>query len=103
MKHSKISFAIGIFLLSSNFADASSMRCSRGIASEGDTRQEVIDKCGEPINKEIWEPGVRNQNTKTPKKGAAHVEFWTYGPDGGVYRKLRFIDDRLVQVEIIWK
>lgn len=88
--------------LATQSSEASSMRCSRGLASEGNTRQEVLEKCGEPVDKEIWEPGLRNRNTNTPKKGAARVEFWTYGPDGGVYRKLRFIDGKLVQVQIIW-
>ncbi|WP_371370263.1 DUF2845 domain-containing protein [Pseudomonas sp. QL9] len=97
-----VAIVLFLTLLVAQSSEASSMRCSRGIASEGDTRQEILEKCGEPADKEIWEPGLRNRNTNTPKKGVVRVEFWTYGPDGGVYRRLRFIDDKLVQVQIIW-
>ncbi|MCY1290196.1 hypothetical protein D9M70_393320 [compost metagenome] len=63
--------------------------------------QQVQDKCGNPNSRDVWQPKLRVNGV--PEKGAAKVEFWRYGPDGGVFRKLRFVDDRLVQVEIEWK
>jgi hypothetical protein len=87
-----------MFLAFSASSEASSMRCGTSIVSEGDTMQQVLDKCGPPVSKEVWQPKLRVNGV--PEKGAAKLEFWTYGPSGGVYRKLRFIDDRLVEVQM---
>ncbi|WP_090262185.1 DUF2845 domain-containing protein [Pseudomonas panipatensis] len=97
----KCLFGLLLLALLPPVAHASSLRCSRGIASEGDTKDQVLQKCGEPVTREVWGPALLNNGV--PKKGAAQVEYWRYGPDGGVYRKLRFIDERLVQVETEWK
>jgi hypothetical protein len=87
-----------MLLVLSTSSEASSMRCGTSIVAEGDTMQQVLEKCGPPNSKEVWQPKLRVNGV--PEKGAAKLEFWTYGPSGGVYRKLRFIDDRLVQVEM---
>lgn len=99
MVNGKRIMGLGWMLLAlSTSSEASSMRCGTSIVVEGDTMQQVLDKCGPPDSKEVWQPKLRVNGV--PEKGAAKLEFWIYGPSGGVYRKLRFIDDRLVQVEM---
>jgi hypothetical protein len=48
-----------MFLAFSASSEASSMRCGTSIVSEGDTMQQVLDKCGAPISKEVWQPKLR--------------------------------------------
>jgi len=38
----------------SSVASADSLRCTRGIAAEGDTRMSVYYKCGEPLLKDSY-------------------------------------------------
>ena len=73
------------------------MRCNNGIISEGHTTWEVTEKCGEPQDRERIEPTV-GSNGKPPRHSAT-IENWVYGPDNGMYRHLRFIDGKLVEIE----
>ena len=40
------------------------------------------------------------RNNGIPKKGAAKITIWVYGPSGGSYRYLRFIDEDLVEIQL---
>ena len=78
-------------------ANASTMRCGTSLINEGDPMGVVLEKCGTPLKQSsegpaTWANGV-------PRPNAAKITIWVYGPNGGSYRYLRFIDDKLVQVE----
>lgn len=83
-----------LFALCSN-AQAT-LRCAKGIISEGDFSVEVIQKCGEPANRQRFAPALRNDGY--PVYDSATVELWVYGPSHGMFQYLRFIDGRLVQI-----
>lgn len=74
-----------------------SMRCGSGLINEGQSMQEVLATCGAPIGRQV-SPAVRGPNGY-PQPGAVNVERWVYGPTNGMFRVLRFIDGRLVQIE----
>ena len=70
-------------------ADAASMRCGSSIVKTGDTKLEVLDKCGEPALREVV-------------SGAddVKVEIWTYrGSPTRLTRVLTFRGSRLERIE----
>jgi hypothetical protein len=73
-----------------------SMRCNGGIIEEGDMTTEVIQKCGQPANRQATAPALDAYGRVI--KGAVSVENWVYGPDNGMFRYLRFIDGKLVEI-----
>jgi len=73
-----------------------SMRCSGALIDEGDLTLEVLRKCGPPAERQIVSPELDQSGRVI--RGAVTVEHWTYGPDNGMYRQLRFIDGKLVEI-----
>jgi len=74
-----------------------SMRCNSALIDEGDLAVEVLRKCGPPAERQITPPALAANGQL--KHGAVTVETWVYGPDNGMYRNLRFIDGRLVEIK----
>ena len=86
---------LALILLGAN-AQAS-MRCNGALIDEGDLRVEVLRKCGPPAERQITPPALAANGQL--KHGAVTVETWVCGPDNGMYRNLRFIDGRLVEIK----
>ena len=74
-------------------AQASSMRCGSTLINEGDLTVDVRRKCGEPDHREVIPPS-------SPQGGGVTVEQWVYGPSNGMYRYLRFLDGKLVEIRV---
>lgn len=72
-----------------------SMRCGAQLIDAGMLLDEVLSYCGEPQQRSIEEP-VDDAGYQI--HGAAQIQRWRYGPDNGMYRHLRFIDGRLVEI-----
>lgn len=72
-----------------------SMRCGSHLVDTGMLLDEVFNLCGEPQQRSVEEP-VDEAGYQI--RGAARVELWRYGPDNGMYRHLRFLDGRLVEI-----
>jgi hypothetical protein len=68
------------------------MRCGTGLIDVGDKIGKVQEKCGMPVAQESQGP--------TSQYGAVRITVWVYGPDGGGYRYLRFVDANLVEIEL---
>lgn len=85
-----------IAALTSVVSHAATMRCDRGIISEGDVTFDVIQKCGDPDSRDVIKPIV-GSNGRTPENSVP-VENWVYGPKNGVFRYLRFVDGKLVKI-----
>jgi hypothetical protein len=100
--------AIGTAVLLAS-APAHAFRCGNKLVLEGDTRTEVREKCGEPVEitrKTIlrtpvyWWHGqpieISSDLVEVP------VEIWLYnlGPDQ-LMRRLRFEDGELVEIETL--
>jgi hypothetical protein len=84
-------------LLLTAFEANATMRCGTSLISNGDSAQAVLQKCGAP-DTQTSEGPARLANG-VPYRNAAKVSHWVYGPRGGAYQHLRFIDDKLVSVE----
>lgn len=85
---SLLTFACGV---------SATMRCGTSLISEGDSAQAILNKCGEPAKKTSQIPAIRGNGV--PKMNAAKISILVYGPYGGAYRYLRFIDDKLIAIE----
>ena len=77
-------------------AQATSMRCGSALINEGQSAAEVLRTCGEPTQRQRTEPALAANGEL--REGAVSVEEWVYGPQNGLYRHLKFIDGRLVQI-----
>ena len=73
-----------------------SMRCENGIASEGDSTDQVLRKCGAPIKRE--QTGVIEDRRVLDRREFIGSEEWVYGPRGGMYQYLRFEGSKLVRI-----
>ncbi|RRV22138.1 DUF2845 domain-containing protein [Pseudomonas sp. o96-267] len=74
-------------------AAQASMRCGNALINEGELTVDVLRKCGEPDQREMIPPS-------SPQGGGVTVEQWVYGPRNGVYRYLRFLDGKLVEIRV---
>jgi hypothetical protein len=73
-------------------------RCGTGLINNGDSMQTVMETCGAPLRKNSEGPARRNNGV--PRLNAAVISIWVYGPNGGAYQYLRFIDEKLVEVKM---
>jgi hypothetical protein len=83
-------------LLFAAAADAT-MRCGTALISVGDTADVVRQKCGAPDSSIDQLPVMRSGSAKP--FNSAKVSLWVYGPQGGASRHLRFINDKLVEID----
>lgn len=88
----KILIFTAIFGLLTNGAYA--FRCGTKIVEPGDKTFEVLQKCGEPVLKEVV--GYRLNKTKDIE---FEIKEWVYGPRGGSYYFLTFHGTTLINVE----
>ncbi|WP_233440425.1 DUF2845 domain-containing protein [Modicisalibacter coralii] len=72
--------------------NAHAMRCGNALVHEGDLTVDVIRKCGKP--------DARTLSPATDNKGAVEVEHWVYGPRNGARYYLRFINKKLISIEM---
>jgi hypothetical protein len=98
--------------------EASAFRCGTQLVSEGDTRAEVFQKCGEPTYIDSWEEEriqrdfgpVRNYDPRTERyewsrepfltKIQVKVELWTYNLGSTQFtRYLRFENGVLKEIK----
>lgn len=73
------------------------MRCNQGLVGEGDSTAEVLRQCGQPDDRQIIAAAPVPQR----KQGnAVTVENWLYGPRNGAYYQLKFLDGKLVNIDV---
>lgn len=66
---------------------ADAMRCSNSLVQTGETKADVIDKCGEPVFTDSYcEPiAVVGQANTTVIIPCEEVDLWTYHPGSGQF------------------
>jgi len=78
MKSSLISLAI-VLVLAPLQASYGFLRCQGNLISEGDTKGEVLKKCGEPTEKDSRQQEViRDANTFNMHKDIVTIDVWLY-------------------------
>lgn len=106
----------GLFFSSTAYADT--FRCGQKLVREGDTKAEVLIRCGEPLTKDasrtlvgvnkvtttdklpVGNIGITETTREATRAEYADVETWTYNPGTGRFlRILTFVGGRLSKVE----
>ena len=72
---------------------ADTLRCGSQLISVGDRSSEVLQKCGEPVSRDLL-----GYKRSADRREEFQLEEWTYGPNGGMYQYLRFEGNRLKQI-----
>lgn len=91
MRQLVLSFTLAV--AASHAAAAETLRCGSQLVSVGDRSSEVLQKCGEPASRDVL-----GYKRSADRREEFQVEEWTYGPNGGMYRYLRFEGNRLRQI-----
>ncbi|WP_028623379.1 DUF2845 domain-containing protein [Pseudomonas sp. Ant30-3] len=88
-------FVLGLILsvAASHTMAANTLRCGSHLVSVGDRSGEVLQKCGEPVSRDVL-----GYKRSANRREEFQVEEWTYGPNGGMYQYLRFEGNRLKQI-----
>ncbi|WP_044874082.1 DUF2845 domain-containing protein [Pseudomonas sp. LFM046] len=88
-------FALLALALSTEaWAGADTMRCGSKLVSLGDRTFEVLQKCGEPVHRDLVGYTLGSYDNRE-----FVVEEWVYGPNNGMLRILTFEANRLVRIE----
>ncbi|MCK9418482.1 MAG: DUF2845 domain-containing protein [Nitrospirae bacterium] len=92
-----ILFVLSSFLHSTAFA----FRCGDGIVSTGDSKAEVIMKCGEPAAKEArTEELVERIDADRKQRTTVIIDEWTYNPGPSAFiRILTFTNNKLTDIK----
>ncbi|MBK5342062.1 DUF2845 domain-containing protein [Pseudomonas sp. TH49] len=85
--------AIALMLAASPALASDTLRCGSQLVSLGDRTSEVLQKCGEPVSRDVL-----GYKRSTNRREEFQVEEWTYGPSNGMYQYLRFEGNRLRQI-----
>ncbi|MDH4567244.1 DUF2845 domain-containing protein [Pseudomonas sp. BN414] len=73
---------------------AETMRCGSKLISLGDRTFEVLQKCGEPVHRDLVGYTLGSYDRRE-----FNVEEWVYGPNNGMLSILTFEGNRLVRIE----
>ncbi|RIJ06575.1 DUF2845 domain-containing protein [Pseudomonas sp. 91RF] len=85
--------AVALALFASQASASDTLRCGSQLVSLGDRASEVLQKCGEPVSRDVL-----GYKRSANRREEFQVEEWTYGPSNGMYQYLRFEGNRLRQI-----
>ncbi|WP_433741510.1 DUF2845 domain-containing protein [Pseudomonas putida] len=89
----RLLLVLTLAMVSNQASAADTLRCGSQLISVGDRSSEVLQKCGEPVSRDLL-----GYKRSANKREEFQVEEWTYAPHGGMYQYLRFEGNRLVQI-----
>jgi len=84
---------LAMTLAASHASASDTLRCGSQLISLGDRSSEVLQKCGEPVSRDVL-----GYKRRANRREEFQVEEWTYGPSNGMYQYLRFEGNRLRQI-----
>jgi len=84
---------LALALVASHASASDTLRCGSQLVSLGDRSSEVLQKCGEPVSRDVL-----GYKRSANRREEFQVEEWTYGPSNGMYQYLRFEGNRLRQI-----
>ncbi|SMQ29341.1 Protein of unknown function [Pseudomonas helmanticensis] len=93
MMNSKWIAALALTLAAGHASASDTLRCGSQLVSLGDRSSEVLQKCGEPVGRDVL-----GYKRSANRREEFQVEEWTYGPNNGMYQYLRFEGNRLRQI-----
>ncbi|MBK5376764.1 DUF2845 domain-containing protein [Pseudomonas sp. TH43] len=85
--------ALTLSFAASHAVASDTLRCGSQLISLGDRSSEVLQKCGEPVSRDVL-----GYKRSANRREEFQVEEWTYGPSNGMYQYLRFEGNRLREI-----
>lgn len=73
-------------------------RCGMGLVNPGDKLEEVLHLCGNPVARASDGPIMSNNDV--PRKNSQKTDVLVYGPNGGAYQYMLFINGELIRVDV---
>ncbi|HEY7639882.1 MAG TPA: DUF2845 domain-containing protein [Steroidobacteraceae bacterium] len=98
----QIAFIAASLLLVPLAASAESMRCGKWVVSETSSSAEILEKCGEPQQKDVSHEDVYARNTlgNTNKIGVKVTERWRYQASNRALPMLvTIVDGKVISIE----
>ena len=89
----RLLLGLALAISASQASAADTLRCGSQLISVGDRSSEVLQRCGEPVSRDLL-----GYKRSANRREEFQIEEWTYGPNGGMYQYLRFEGNRLVQI-----
>ena len=86
--------AMALTFVAGQASASDTLRCGSQLISLGDRASEVLNKCGEPVSRDVL-----GYKRSANRREEFQVEEWTYGPNNGMYQYLRFEGSRLKRID----
>lgn len=90
-------FLLPLLLLAAAPALADSLRCGSRLISNGDTSSDVLERCGQPVDRSYL--GNRIVVGDWGQREEVRVEEWIYGPWNGMLYFVRFRGNRIDAIQ----
>lgn len=78
-------------------AAQATLRCATRLIDIGDPLAKLIHVCGPPAKQASMGPVLKANGL--PRKGSQKIDVMVYGPSGGAYRYLLFVNEVLTRVD----
>jgi hypothetical protein len=80
-------------------AFADSMRCGSALVSEGMSAADVVERCGEPVSREVVEEPImaRRPNGTTYQVGVRRIEHWIYDRGARMFKAFLTIEEGIAK------
>lgn len=89
--------ALALLIPLAERAEAASLRCNSKLISTGNLTSEVLDRCGEPVDRSFL--GYKQVVGDWGQRSEVAVEEWIYGPWNGMLYFVRFEGNRLTTIQ----
>ncbi|MGB5984094.1 MAG: DUF2845 domain-containing protein [Desulfobacterales bacterium] len=94
-----LSLVTVVLLLLVGIASVHALRCGTELVTEGSSKFEVLEACGQPIKK--FGDGILIDEDDPNYIVRSYLnEKWIYDLGGGVYHMVHFTGDRVTKIEI---
>ncbi|GBL60279.1 Protein of unknown function [Pseudomonas citronellolis] len=90
-------FLLPLLLLAAAPALADSLRCGSRLISSGDTSSDVLERCGQPVDRSYL--GNRIVVGDWGQREEVRVEEWIYGPWNGMLYFVRLRGNRVDAIQ----
>lgn len=90
----RIGLLLVLVLLCLTVSPASALRCNSELVHEGDTKFELIKKCGEPLTREVVGYKLNRFGDRELK-----IEHLIYGPWAGWYYLIEIVGGEIYKIE----
>ena len=88
-----------LVLIFCNISAADAMRCGDTLVYEGDSKFDVLDKCGDPLDKQTYEQSTPLYNDAGYRVGTSSgtIDVWTYQKSSVEFQYVLTFDEGILK------